>query len=166
MLSDNDKSTIVISADVTVEKMKPVHGGCLYYSSMYSALVGDHTNLKPRLVIGSLIVSGETVFRHTPLKNLLDSGSDIISQWDGHAWVEISDFVCDLSIFQTIYSAQTPKKIKGIFEDLFSPDKKYIIGQKSKLEGIDMFYTPEEVLEDKHINLLINSAHKIGLIGS
>jgi hypothetical protein len=166
MLSKENISYIAECAEVSAQKMKPVHGGCLYYSSMFAAMINDNTSMRADLVVGSLDVENTTIFSHSPLKDILNSGSNIVSQWDGHAWVTIDDLICDVTLFQTIYSGQSPEPIVKLFSDKFGEPKPYIIGQEHKLKEMNIVYSKKETLDDNHITLFIQNAVRLGLVGS
>ena len=64
MISSQDISEIVESGRVILEKMPPIHGGCLYISALLVAMINDNTELDAKLVTGSLAVEGKTIFSH------------------------------------------------------------------------------------------------------
>lgn len=165
MISSQDISEIVESGRVILERMPPIHGGCLYVSVLLVAMINDNTELNAKLVTGSLVVENTTVFSHSNIAEIFDEESDVLSSWDGHAWVSISGIIFDFSIFRTIYSGQTPKAISDMFLRIFG-EISYLVGQSNKLTELGVVYDQREELTDTHVSALIQSADKLGLINS
>lgn len=163
MISSQDISEIVDSGRVILENMPPIHGGCLYISAMLVAMINDNTELDAKLVTGSLVVEGKTIFSHSDIAGAFSTGNEVLSSWDGHAWVSISGLIFDFSIFRTIYSEQTPKNIAEIFSKIFG-DKSYLVGQSNKLNEMGVVYKQRELLTDSNVTALIQSADRLGLI--
>ena len=153
-------------AEMIIEKFKPTHGACLYMSALLVAMINDHLTTKAKFVTGTLNVGGITIFSHSPLKEILSSNENYISDWDGHAWVSVPGFIIDLSIFQTIYSEKTPNRIQNAFSSRLDRHPKYLIGQESKLVKTGIIYKELEVLNDDHATLFIENADRLGLLGS
>ena len=163
MISSQNISEIVESGRVILEKMPPIHGGCLYISALLVAMINDNTELDAKLVTGSLAVEGTTIFSHSDIAGAFSTGNDVLSSWDGHAWVSISGVIFDFSIFRTIYSDQTPQKISDMFLNLFG-DVSYLVGQSNKLGEMGVVYKQCEKLTDSNVTALIQSADRLGLI--
>lgn len=151
-------------AEVITQNFKPIDGSCLYMSALLAAMITDHLPREARFVTGSLEVAGSTIFSHTPIKPKLTQNSHVIKQWDGHAWVELDDFIFDLSIFRTIFSRASPPRIQSLFEARFHRDTAYLVGQKCKLIEKEMEYTALEQLSDDDATTLIQNAKKMQLI--
>lgn len=163
MITSEDINEIVGFGKAILENMPAVHGACLYISAMLVAMINDNTDLKAKLVTGSLAVKGTTIFSHSPITKLLSSGSDSMSSWDGHSWVNVSDIIFDFSVFRTVYSEITPNDIQQVFNETFGQIS-YLIGQNNKLEEMQVIYTQLEELTDADVTALIQSADHIGLI--
>ena len=163
MICKDDVILIVQYAEVIIQRMKVVPGGCLYYSSILAAMIKDNTAMQSVLSVGTLQISDRIIFGHSPIKPLLNSGKNVITQWDGHAWVTIDDWICDLSLFQTVFSEKTPHEIKKIVGHMFQDSPAYLIAQKSRLKDNAVIYSEKEVLDDKHMNMLITNSSRLGL---
>lgn len=137
---------------------------CLYMGALLFAQIHDNLNVKPRFVTGTLTVSKRQVFSHAPIKPLLASGKDFLGQWDGHAWVEVEGVICDPSIFWTIYSSETAPDLQKLIEKTFKGKHDYLIGSRTKLEKIGVFYKEYEELSNANATLLINSGLQAGFI--
>lgn len=163
MITSEEINEIVESGKAILEKMPPVHGACLYISAMLVAMINDNTELNAKLVTGSLSVKGKTIFSHSPISQLLSSGSDSMSRWDGHSWVSVSGLVFDFSVFRTVYLEITPSDIQKLFNEVFGQIA-FLVGQKNKLDEMQVIYTQAEELTDSHVTTLIQSADHMGLI--
>lgn len=151
-------------AEIITQNFKPIDGSCLYMSALLAAMINDNLPVETRFVTGSLTVAGSTIFSHTPIKPKLTQNLHVIEQWDGHAWVELDDFIFDLSIFRTVFSRASPPRIQSLFEARFHRDTAYLVGQKCKLIEMEMKYTALEQLSDVEATTLIQSANKMQLI--
>ncbi len=165
MISSQEISEIVENGRVILERMPPIHGGCLYISALLVAMINDNTELDAKLVTGSLVVKDKTIFSHSDIGGVFSTGNDGLSSWDGHAWVSISGIIFDFSIFRTIYSEQTPKIISDTFLNLFG-DISYLVGQSNKLNEMGVVYKQCEELTDSNVTSLIQSADRLGLINN
>jgi hypothetical protein len=163
MITSEEITKIVESGKVILEKTPPVHGACLYISAMLVAMINNGSDLNAKLVTGSLAVKDKIIFSHSPITKLLSSGNDSISSWDGHSWVSVSGIIFDFSVFRTVYSKITPSDIQQLFNETFGQIA-YLVGQKNKLDEMQVIYTHAEELTDSHVTTLIQSANHIGLI--
>ncbi|RBO82648.1 hypothetical protein [Marinomonas aquiplantarum] len=163
MISSQEISEIVENGREILDIMPPMHGGCLYISAMLVAMINDNTELDAKLVTGSLVVEGKTIFSHSNIAGIFSTGNDVLSSWDGHAWVTVYGIIFDFSIFRTIYSDQTPKNISDLFMKKFD-DVSYLISQPNKLNEIGVIYNQCEELTSSNVTSLIQSADKLGLI--
>lgn len=83
-------------------------GACCLMSAMLMAKIHDETQIPARMVAGSLAVHRKFVFGD-------DRGFDgaaIFSadqpSWNGHCWIEVGEWIVDVSIFQTSVSPKCP----------------------------------------------------------
>lgn len=167
MITKEEVSELCEMLEVLIERFKNLHGSCLYMSSLLAACINDHTDMSAEVVAGSLKVAGKTVFSDTPiLPSLNNADGNVLGSWDGHSWVQVFGLILDPSIFRTIYSSITPKPIAELFVQRFGNNQNYLIGQSHKLKEIDVIYTAKEKFDNKHIDILINSAHAMGAVGS
>ncbi|MEG1211223.1 MAG: hypothetical protein RR068_03465 [Hafnia sp.] len=159
------QEVLYIAENIT-QNFKPVSGGCLYMSAILAAMMNDHFPVEPRLVTGSLSVEGTKIFSHSPIKPALNQASDVISQWDGHSWVEVDDFIFDLSIFRTVFSKAVSPHIQRLFDARFPRGTAYLIGQRNKLIEMGIEYISLELLSDDDATIFIQNSDKMGLIKS
>ncbi|EGR2438201.1 hypothetical protein DYC75_13635 [Vibrio cholerae] len=153
-------------AEIITQNFKPIDGSCLYMSALLAAMINDNLPVETRFVTGSLTVAGSTIFSHTPIKHQLTQKSHLIEQWDGHAWVELDDLIFDLSIFRTVFSRASPRRIQSLFEARFDRGVAYLVGQKSKLIDKGIEYTALEILSDDDATIFIQNADRMRLINS
>lgn len=138
-------------------------GACLYMGALLFALMHDNLKLKPRFVAGSLTLCDRLVFEHKPIKPVLSAGTDFSGDWDGHAWVEVGDYIFDASIFWTIYSSKTPEELQFLFISVFDGKHDYLIGSRALLEKSGVVYKAFEELSDGDASILINSGCAAGI---
>ncbi|BEO32545.1 hypothetical protein SMQE01_13100 [Serratia marcescens] len=138
-------------------------GVCLYMGALLFAQIHDNFELKPRFVTGSLTLYDRLVFAHKPIKPVFSAGSDFSGIWDGHAWVEVDDYIFDASIFWTIYSSNTPEELQSLFNLAFNGKRDYLIGSRTLLEKSGVVYKAFEELSDGDATILINSGFNAGI---
>ncbi|PIF06857.1 hypothetical protein [Candidatus Pantoea floridensis] len=138
-------------------------GVCLYMGALLFAQIHDHFDLKPRFVTGSLTLYDKLVFAHKPIKPVFSGGSDFSGLWDGHAWVEVDNYIFDASIFWTIYSSKIPLELQSLFNYAFDGKHDYLIGSRTFLEKSGVVYKVFEELSDSDANILINSGFNAGI---
>lgn len=157
---------IAYMAESITKNFKLVDGCCLYMSAVLAAMINDHLSVKSRFVTGSLSVSGSKVFSHQPVKPVLAQKSRVISQWNGHSWIEIDDLIFDLSLFRTVFSEAASPHIQSLFEARFDRKAAYLIGQKNKLAEMGVEYSALELLSDDDAVIFIKNADRIGFLNS
>jgi hypothetical protein len=157
------QEALYIAENIT-QNFRPVDGSCLYMSALLAAMMNDQFSVETRFVTGSLSVAGYTIFAHNPIKPKLTKKSDVIEQWDGHAWVELDDLIFDLSVFRTVFSTASTSRIQSLFEARFDRGSAYLVGQKNKLIEMGVVYTPLELLSDDDATIFIQNADRMGLI--
>jgi hypothetical protein len=90
--------------------VRAVPGACAPMSALYAAIL---QNRMPgtiiHMVAGALAVEGKYVFGQAA--DRVD-GNNIFGRsnpsWDGHSWLVCGDYIIDISLFRTAYSAQSP----------------------------------------------------------
>ncbi|QFT12987.1 hypothetical protein [Vibrio sp. THAF190c] len=157
---------VLYMAENITQSFKPVDGSCLYMSAMLAAMMNDHLPVDTRFVTGSLSVAESKIFDHQPIKQILSQKEGVISEWDGHAWVEVDDLIIDLSLFRTVFSKAASPRIQSLFEARFERSSAYLVGQKHKLIEMGVVYTPLELLSDDDATIFIQNAGRMGLINS
>ncbi|ELX8362388.1 hypothetical protein APR64_09195 [Enterobacter hormaechei] len=154
----NELSSYVL--DKTIKKEK----ACLYMSAYLCALINDNMKITARLISGSLVIRSTKIFSHEPILPIITSGSNYTGEWDGHAWVEVAGYICDLSIFCTIFSKSTSIELQNVFMQTFDRYYEFLIAPREKLEAADIFYKECEELGNEQIDILIHSGIKSGIL--
>lgn len=131
----------------------PSFGACAPLSASLAAYLRDHYDIPA--VAGDLKIESTRVFKckkniPTPGK----SGKVINKSWDGHCWVEIDDFICDVSVFRTAYTIDNLSVLKSFILSNFGQGRGAILSPIEDLPS-GMKYIPKYVLTDNQIDALI-----------
>jgi hypothetical protein len=143
------------SAKELLSKIQPSFGECAMLSSMWANYLKEYYSVQAIVVAGDFKISNKTIFKCK--KNLPEptkSGNIIKANWSGHCWLEIGDWIGDLSIFRTAYRTQGASMLKEFVLSNFGDGKGALIVSKSKLPT-KMKYIPKYVLNDKQIDCLV-----------
>ncbi|GKX39845.1 MULTISPECIES: hypothetical protein [Pectobacterium] len=155
---------IIEYSECIIRKVNSRPGSCLYISALLAGMINDHLPVTARLVVGSLNISGTSIFKHTPILPLLTTNGEIRTDWDGHAWIAVSGLICDLSLFMTASAIPTPSIIKSVIENTFKNFPLYLIGQENRLLELGVDYLEMEELDKYYINIFIYNAERLGII--
>jgi hypothetical protein len=99
-------------------------GACLLLSAAWALHLRDRYNIPAVAVAGDLKVAGRWMFRTTdPLPEVRKPGPAIEMSWKGHCWVEVGGYICDASIFRTIYKLPADDLARQFIEGLFGTDR-------------------------------------------
>ena len=166
MFTQNDIDNLNYLAMDIRNKFVPQQGLCLYMSSLFATCVNKNSVMNAKVAVGGLKINGTVIFKTSQIKDKIDPRvSFVLTDWDGHSWVEIDNLICDVSSFITIESSTTKKELKNIFREYFG-DKKYLIDQKDNLSKYDIIYEKSEILEAEQVEILLQNALNQGFIKS
>ncbi|UUE46360.1 hypothetical protein [Pectobacterium aroidearum] len=155
---------IIEYSECIIKKVSPRPGCCLYISALLAGMINDNLPVTARLVVGSLSISGTSIFKHTPILPLLAKNEEMKIDWDGHAWIAVSGLICDLSLFMTASTIPTPSIIKSVIDNTFKNAPLYLIGQENRLIELGVDYLEMEELDKYYINVFICNAERLGMI--
>lgn len=160
----DDKEKFAGFIETIQSNFKVLDRACLYLSSFLAQAINDETQFTANVYAGKLEVDGRIIFSDTPVLHALDSlDSTTIGSWDGHAWVQVSELILDPSVFFTIFSPASKADLQTLFLNKFKQRYDFLIVEKDKLRDMGVIYHPMECFEEKHIDLLINSAFQVGI---
>jgi hypothetical protein len=148
---------LVETARELMQITSPTAGFCTFLSASWAGFLQERYSI-PAIVVaaGDLKIKGSTIFRCK--KNLPEaskSGKTIAGKWDGHCWIQVDNFIGDLSIFRTAYSLTQPNILTDYIISNFGMGRGAMLGRNNELpEG--MQYIPKFVLNDNQVNGLIN----------
>jgi hypothetical protein len=143
--------------------VRPVPGACAPMSALYAAILHDRMpGTIVHMVAGALAVEEKYVFGQAT--DRVD-GNDIFGRsnpsWDGHSWLICGDYIVDISLFRTAYSAQSPPLLARYVHAEFGKGRGLLI---SKYES-GLRYEPQYVLTSDQITAVGRSAMKMFLPG-
>lgn len=152
-LSDN-QPLLEIARDI-LTKIPPSFGSCAILSAVWAARLRDDYKMPAMAVAGDLKINKTRVFkckRNIPVPK----GNAVLQlQWDGHCWVEIDKYICDLSIFRTAYAINRPSVLKDYIINQFGQGRGALISPFVELKSNGMEYVPKYVLTETQLNSLI-----------
>lgn len=147
-----------------LNKTNKKEGACLYMGALLYSLVHDNLHLNPKFNVGSLRLNKHLIFSHEPILPVMAAGQDFSGHWNGHAWVEVENYILDPSLFYTIYSDATPEKLQEKVKATFNGRFDFLIGSRARLEENGLFYKTYEELSDYDASILIKSGYSAGFI--
>ena len=119
------------------------YGDCVHLSTLLHYKLKE-SNISSIVVEGSLKVNNRNLFKHTTKLPTPTSGNKIIeADWVGHCWVNIGNYVIDLSIFRTINTYPDGNFFKNFFIEKFGHNGGAVIFPINQKE-ID--YIPKSIL--------------------
>ena len=119
---------------------------CLPLSATLYAILKDNYNIDARFVTGDLSYKGGYIFKQD--FKISDAKDNTYQDWEGHAWVEIGDLICDLSFFRTLYSDKFTKPFKQELIARFGEGKGCLIATQTQMNLSGLSYCPIDYLSD------------------
>lgn len=140
----------------------PSFGACTMLSSYLAGYLKDDFGIPAIVLAGDLEINGTTVFHCKENLPAFDKPGEITSAiWEGHSWVEIDNYIIDISIFRSAYSIDRPSILKSYIIETFGNGRGAILSPVNELPH-GMNYIPKYILNDTQINGLVASlAHKL-----
>ena len=119
---------------------------CLPMSAVFYAMLKDNQGIECELVTGNLFFKNECIFKQgfsiTAVEN------EKFQEWEGHAWVEIENYICDLSFFRSLYSDRFNKPCKSELINVFGLGRGVLIAPSSDMLRFGLRYHRIETLSD------------------
>lgn len=119
---------------------------CLPLSAILYALLKDKYAIQSSLVVGTLSFKDTIIFK--PDFSITGTNNASFKTWAGHAWVELDEFIIDLSLFRTIYSDAFTKPCKNDLISKFGKARGAIIASSQAMKEDGFLYTATETLTD------------------
>ena len=132
---------------------------CLPLSAMLYAGLKDHLKIESNFVTGNLLYEGNYIFKQD--FSIRNSPPEKLELWAGHAWIELSNQIIDLSFFRTLYSEQFKKPYKENLIQHFGEGRGCVIGSKQQLEADGLTYQAIDYLEDQTATSIIKGIQKL-----
>ena len=115
-------------------------------AALLYAILKDNHHQKSLLVTGDLLYEDEVIFKQD--FSLAKAKHNEFQDWSGHAWVEIDNYICDLSFFRTLYSDAFNKQCKTKLISLFGHGRGAIASPKIELNKMGLRYGTVDYLSD------------------
>jgi hypothetical protein len=139
-----------------LEMLPPQPFTCAFMSAAFVEQARQE-GIPAYLVAGSLAFKDKMLFRYDPIIEQ----KDILEKWSGHCWVILNDVIVELSLFNTIYSNQSPIWLTDLFTGFSSKQKNFMVATISEMESMELVYTPKYIFNDRKISGLLNSIEQI-----
>lgn len=132
---------------------------CLPLSATLYAILKDCHKIESNFVTGDLLYEGNYIFKQD--FSIRNSPPEKLELWAGHAWIELSKQIIDLSFFRTLYSEQFKKPYKENLIQHFGEGRGCLIGSKQQLEANGLTYQTIDYLEDKTATSIIKGMQEL-----
>ncbi|WP_435254278.1 hypothetical protein [Tenacibaculum sp. A30] len=143
-LNKKDYETIIEYSSFIIQNTKNIAFNCANISALIKAVITDNHNIPAKMIAGHFNYQGKRLFNCT--SNIpFDYSKKVLNEiWDGHCWVQIEDYILDLTITKSSkISFPQLKKEHILFESI------------ENLRNNEIIYTPVFTIEDKVIDGLI-----------
>lgn len=153
----NNINIVVKAMHDCLASVPPSFGACTMLSSYLACYLKDEFGIPAIVVAGDLEINGTTIFYCKENLPAFDEPGTIKSAiWDGHCWVEIDNYLIDISIFRSAYLIDRPSTLKGYITNTFGTGKGAILSLVNELP-LGMNYIPKYVLNDIQVNGFVAS---------
>ena len=152
-----DSNEILVEAiPKMLRTFPPSLGSCVMMSAGFVAVLETFYSLPAMAVIGDLTIYDEPVFKCKSNIPTPKNNETLINQkWDGHCWVEVGGYICDLSIFRTAYKMKGSNLLKDFILKQYGENKGAIASPIEYLpEGIS--FNPKFVLNEYQLMGAVN----------
>lgn len=157
---DNPK-VLVETAKEVLSAIEPSFGACTLMSACWSAFLRDKHNIPAVVIAGDLNINGNTIFKcKENIPQPGKTGKVISKKWDGHCWVEIDNYIGDLSIFRTAYSINRPSLLRNFVLEKFGAGRGALLCPIDEIQILGIEYKPKFVLNENQINGIVAALHK------
>ena len=130
-----------------------LHGACVGMSTMLAVRLNDAHNIPAVVVAGNLQVDGIPIFETDDLIPILNG----YSTWDGHCWVEIAGYICDVSLLRSAYSIEgRPSVLRSFATKTFGIKKGGFACKYDHLKSMGMSYDAKSVLPDSQFTPILS----------
>lgn len=133
-----DLEILGATAQQLMNMTPPSIGACVLMSAAWALHLREKYEMPAVAVAGDLRIAGKWVFRATdPLPEFRQTGQVIKMTWKGHCWVEVGGYICDASIFRTVYRMTPDNVARQFFEGTFGAGRgAFLIKQDQMPDGL------------------------------
>lgn len=132
---------------------------CLPLSALLYSVLRDRYKIQANLVTGDLTFYGQYIFKQD--FTLLSGDHSLFKTWAGHAWVEVEEYIIDLSFFRSLYSDQFDMPEKDRLISIFGPSRGAVIIPGPDFKGTGLYYWRKEILRDATVNAILKGAREL-----
>ena len=132
---------------------------CLPLSARLYAVLKNCHKIESNFVTGNLLYEGDYIFKQN--FSIENTPTEKLKLWKGHAWIELSNQIIDLSFFRTLYSEQFKKPYKENLIQHFGKGKGCLIGSKQQFEAGGLTYQTIDYLENEIATSIIKGIQKL-----
>ncbi|HHF0555374.1 TPA: hypothetical protein ACPHT2_005099, partial [Vibrio antiquarius] len=132
-ISQNQKDTLIRLSEKAARVNTYRDGMCLYTSALLTSYINNETEMRAKLVAGSLFIDKMNVFVHTPINSILETKGEDAFKWSGHAWVEVDEMILDPSIIKTISLLYPNSVAESVFRSCSQVNSAIIVNRKNSL---------------------------------
>jgi len=148
-LEDHQKMFIPKLAQGILANTQPRPCECLILNSFLAFCLGQK-GILVATVIGDLIIEGRQVFNKCTEMPYSNSNGLIEREWDGHCWIEIDDYIGDISLFRTA-DITTDKSLKDFLIKKFGFNQNVLFKPYTDLTFNNVEFIPKFVLNETQI---------------
>ena len=137
----------------------PVPGACAILSAVWVSILNERFGIPAIAVAGEIKVGNARMFhckKNIPINPMLEEDQFQID-WKGHCWVEVDDYIGDLSLFRTAYALDKNTYLRSFIETNFGSNRGALIFP-SEQKPTGLSYKPKYVLDRPRLNMLTASA--------
>ncbi|MBN8995420.1 MAG: hypothetical protein J0H94_09345 [Rhizobiales bacterium] len=155
--SDADMKYVAETGREVLRHVRPTPGACVLMSAVLATMLEDKLSGPALVVAGSLAVGSTLVFGNAePPGDIKNAFNQTNLSWDGHCWVSVGEWIADVSVFRTAYSAKSPPFLRDYVVSEFGPGRGMMIA-KSAATG-RLIYTPQCILTRDQTDALFRGA--------
>ena len=156
-MNERDSAVLSKSAVDLLKIFPDVPGASALMSAALAVSLEGRLDAPVHEVAGALTVAGTVVYGdEAPFdvaKVLNGSG------WNGHVWVMVGDYIVDIALFRTAYSAQQPTLLSRHVHQTFGPGKALYVDLWKRTPRVGLLYDPLYVLSADEVTELMGGAY-------
>lgn len=159
-LDEDSINQIGKSGDRVLKVFPCIPSSCVPMTAMWVADIRDNLKIPVYAVTGSLDIDGRKIFGDESIHNKSGNASNNLD-WDGHCWMIVDEYVCDISLFRTAYSNFSHPVLKQKVIDEFGKDRGLLMATVKNLLELGFKYTPTDILTDQETTSCLHGAKLI-----
>lgn len=128
---------------------------CLQMSAALYIILRDRHNAAAQLVTGDLLFGSDFLFKQD--FSVVGAHTESLKNWRGHAWVEIDNRICDLSLYGTLYTDEFDRPFKQELVRKLGKRRGALVGKhKAIRERRGLLYRGIDQLNDDTVRELLD----------